>query len=95
MRARLFVPEGMPDQDSGGEVLSPSQVYLAGILLPFVNAVELKVRPVFAPVVAPLFPAKRNAAATNSAMPARHGGSIYASLRVRWIVSIGRSRRKS
>jgi hypothetical protein len=37
--ATVAVPEGRPDQASGGEVPSPLQVYRAGIFVPAPNAV--------------------------------------------------------
>src|SRR5512144_1851394 len=40
-RARLRVPAGAPDQASGGERSSPSQVWRAGISSPSVNAADL------------------------------------------------------
>src|SRR5208283_4940265 len=36
--ARLFVPAGKPDQASGGDTSSPSQVYFLGIASPVANA---------------------------------------------------------
>jgi hypothetical protein len=43
MRAKLFVPVGMPLQKSGGERSAPSQVYCCGMALPEVKAEEVSV----------------------------------------------------
>ena len=39
MSAKLTVPAGAPLQASGGETSASSQVYVAGIAVPSVNAV--------------------------------------------------------
>jgi len=49
MRASDFVPAGMSLQDSGGEVSSPSQVYLRGILPPFPNTDDLMLKAMVLP----------------------------------------------
>src|SRR5262245_4348553 len=51
MSARLLVPGGAPANASGGETLSPSQVYFDGIVPPGSNAVDVSVSAIAGPVL--------------------------------------------
>src|ERR1035437_4126440 len=57
--AKLFAAGGISDQDKGGETFLPSQVWVAGMLLPALNADEVRVRL----ITCSLFPDPASAAA--------------------------------